>query len=75
VGERLWAYAEGGEVQTSEFFPQGQPGAGADDPEAVQSLSLERFNPNWACSKPAAIWSDLRADPALSRRLGWRPES
>lgn len=27
--------------------------------------------PDW--KKPWAVWSDLMADPALSRRLDWRP--
>lgn len=57
------------------FSRWGQSGTGADDPEAVWSLSWGGvgFNPNRACSKPSAIQSDLKADPALSRRLGQRP--
>lgn len=45
-------------------FPHREPlGLGADDLEAVCSPSWEQgeFSPNWICSKPSAVWSDLRA--------------
>jgi len=36
--------------------------------EAVLSCSWEFLRPD--CIKPGVTWSDLRADPVLSRRLG-----
>lgn len=50
----------------------GQASTGADCPQVLRSLHSWRFlRPNW--TKIWAAWSDLVADPALSRREDGKP--